>query len=102
VGIPQVHLHGWPPWRYEWPWAWPLKQRFFLQERDGLWNTAFSQQVACYAPGWAGRVRLQLELAGDGMTVNGSAAQGRACARWAGPLDGKSSARLLDLLESRC
>ena len=105
VGIPQVHLHGWPPERYEWPSAWPMKQRFFL-ERDGLWNTSFSSQVACYAPSWAGRMRFHLSVVGDGVTGpghrNGSAAQGRAYARWAGPLDGKASSRFLDLLEIRC
>lgn len=94
VGIPQLHLHGWPPWRYEWPAAWPMKQRFFV-DPGGYWSSPGSCQVACYQSQWAEVLDDRLDLmVGHHIRNRGEA--------WAGPLDGKASARFLDLLESRC
>jgi len=74
VGIPQTTLHGWPPEKGEWPSYWPLKREFFVKgdfSTNGLWRDDLS--------------RAERRI---------------ACERWAGPLDGKASARFLDLLEA--
>lgn len=90
VGIPQVHLHGWPPWRYEWPWAWPMKQRFFV-EPGGYWTSPGSRQMPCDVKALPAMLDRTV-----------SSKVGYRGNRWAGPLDGRASARFLDLLESKC
>ena len=98
VGIPQLHLHGWPPERAEWPSGWPFKRQFFL-ESGGLWNTDGS-----HALGGPWGIQHEAFLNAVRMKrahVNPDAMRA-ACARWAGPLDGQASSRVLDLLEARC
>ena len=99
VGIPQVHLHGWPPEAAEWPSAAPFKQRFFI-EKGGLWNVAGSRSVTCYGEDWPMRLHETLDDTLAEFSLTGPGAMRRACERWAGPLDG-ASARFLDALESR-
>ena len=99
VGIPQVHLHGWPPEEAEWPSAAPFKQRFFI-EKGGLWNVAGSRSVTCYGEDWPMRLHETLDDTLAEFSLTGPGAMRRACERWAGPLDG-ASARFLDALESR-
>ena len=101
VGLPQVHLHGWPPERGEWPAALPLKQRFFM-DQGGLWNAAGSRQVACYGANWPMRIHETLDETLAEFSRAGSGEMRAACERWAGPLDDTASARLLDVLEARC
>ena len=101
VGLPQVHLHAWPPWRSEWPWAWPLKKRFFW-EAGGLWMPPGSEQVGCWQPGWQDMLDFRIRLARQAIGRGDAILMRARAERWAGPLDGKASARFLDLLEQRC
>ena len=99
VGIPQVHLYGWPPEWAEWPSGWPFKREFFLKA-GGLWNCPGSVAVACWGDRWWQTVGAHLDAVPLALMRNGTEFMQAACERWAGPLDGQASSRVLDLLEA--
>ena len=98
IGLPQVHLHGWPPERGEWPTALPLKRAFFI-DKGGLWNCVGSRSVACYGEDWPMRLHETLDDVLTEFSLAGADEMRHACERWAGPLDGHASARIVDALE---
>lgn len=99
VGLAQLHLHAWSPEAAEWPSAYPLKQRFFMAE-GGLWNSPGSRSVHCWGEDWPMRLHERLDEVLAECSLAGFDAMTRACERWAGPLDGRASARCLDALEA--
>lgn len=98
VGLQQLHLHGWPPNRSEWPSQRPMKEQFYMAS-GGLWNCPASRSASCYGPSWKYWLDLKA-LPSEGPLPEDFSAQRRACERWVGPVDGKASARFLDLLEA--
>lgn len=99
VGIPSVHLYGWPPEAAEWPSGQPFKQEFFMKE-GGLWNCPGSRPMPCYGEDWRARLHDRIDQVLQERSLAGPGGMRTACERWAGPLDGQASARVLDALES--
>ena len=100
LGIPSVHLYGWPPEAAEWPSGRPFKEQFFMRE-GGLWNCPGSRSVACYGEDWRFRLHEAIDTVLMERGFKGPGLMRAACERWAGPLDGKASSRVLDALEGR-
>ena len=101
LGIPAVHLYGWPPEAAEWPSGRPFKEEFFIT-RGGLWNCPGSRTALCYGEDWRMRLHETIDTVLCERSLAEATGMRQACARWAGPLDGRASHRLLDLLEARC
>lgn len=99
VGVPSVHLYGWPPEAAEWPSGKPFKDEFFIKE-GGLWNCPGSRTVACYGEDWRCRLHETIDTVLSERGFKGADAMRVACERWAGSLDGQASSRFLDALES--
>lgn len=100
IGVPSVHLYGWPPEVAEWPSGKPFKEEFFIRE-GGLWNCSGSRSVACYGEDWRFRLHEAIDTVLMERDFKGADSMRIACERWAGPLDGRASARLLNALEVR-
>lgn len=102
VGRPQAWLQAWPLERSEWPRFLPVRRPFFA-DPGGLWNHAGARTLNCYGPRWREHLQFWAEESPWPELDDAAREQhSRAVTRWAGPVDGKASARFLDLLESRC